>query len=216
LAVVLDIAQALGRGGGTARAAVFALGIAGIAAIPVGRNVIATGAPSLYESNAWELIWMGTQWNEVGRATGGIDVIFPPGYASWTADERITYTRESALASIRSDPGGYASLTIRKLLWLWLPAYPEWSLPHKVGAGSYFAALYALGVAGLVRNTRSPFALTLAALVLGVSVTTMLTIVDYDARYRMPGELCLIPLAASALMLAGARLAAVRGATASG
>jgi hypothetical protein len=44
---------------------------------------------------------------------------------------------------------------------------------------------------------RSVFAWLLVASVVALLVPVALTLVDYDGRYRLPAEVCLLPLAAA-------------------
>jgi hypothetical protein len=102
----------------------------------------------------------------------------------------------------------------RKTLWTWLPAYPDWSLAHKLTTGSYLVALYALALVGSVVNWRHPTARVLIGGILLTTATTAATIIDFDARYRLPIEILLLPLAgagAVALISRIPRLSALGG-----
>ena len=99
-------------------------------------------------------------------------------------------------------------------LWYWLPAYPEWSLSHRIWASLYFTALYLLAVIGAVVAIRSRFVWLLVAIAAFSTLTAMATLVDYDARYRLPAELALLPLASVGLLEIVARLRARRARTA--
>ena len=73
---------------------------------------------------------------------------------------------------------------------------PEYSLAHAIGSGAYFGAFYVLAVLGLVRVRRYDALTTLClASALLFTLISVVTIVDYDQRYRLPAELFLVPLA---------------------
>jgi 4-amino-4-deoxy-L-arabinose transferase-like glycosyltransferase len=188
------------------RGVIVALGILVVLAIPTTRNQIANGEPTVFRNSAWQQVWFGTMWNETGRGTIGVDLVLPQGYATWSVQEKETFARETTLRFVAESPSRFALLTMKKLLWLWLPVYPEWSLVHKLWSGGYFLALYALAIIGLARMRRSTFAWLLVASVVALVIPVALTIVDYDGRYRLPVEVCLVPLAAAGLEILLRRL----------
>lgn len=192
---VLGVAAALARPFRATAVVSFALGAALVLALPVARNVVATGEPFLYRDQGWMLVWQGTRWNEVGRGTAGVDIVYPPGYEAWSRERRNEYFRDEALTFVRERPLDFLGQMLKKSLWLWLPFYPDWSLAHKVVSGTFFASVYVLALGGLVSTWRSRFTLVLVGLLMATQLTVMVTIVDYDARYRLPAELCLLPLA---------------------
>jgi 4-amino-4-deoxy-L-arabinose transferase-like glycosyltransferase len=189
-----------------ARGIVVALGFTLILAVPATRNLVAIGEPTVYRSPTWELIWLGTMWNEVGRGTIGVDLILPPGYLVWSSRDQGTFARTEAVRIVTENPTRFVLLTMKKVLWFWLPAYPEWSLPHKVLSGGYFVALYVAAVLGLAYMRHSMFAWLLVASIVALVIPVALTLVDYDARYRLPVEVCLLPLAAAGSVLLAKRL----------
>jgi len=140
---------------------------------------------------------VGTMWNEVGRGTIGVDIVMPEGFATRSLVDQEAYAKEAALRFISENPSRFVVLTLKKVLWFWLPAYPEWSLVHKLWSGTSFLALYALAIVGLARTRRTAFAWVLVASVIGLLIPVALTLVDYDGRYRLPAEVCLVPLAAA-------------------
>jgi hypothetical protein len=179
------------------------LGLAGALGLIVGiaimRNFVAAGEIMIYRDQGWQLVWSGTTWNEVGRGTAGVDITFPVGYETWSLTQRNEYFREASISFIRDHPVAYAGLMLKKALWFWIPFYPEWSDLHKLWAGAYFVVLYALAIAGAVRHWREPLVRLLVVLVAVTLVTIMVTIVDYDGRYRLPAELFLVPLAGAGI-----------------
>ena len=168
-----------------------------VLAIPATRNLVAIGEPTLYRTTPWQGVWAGTMWNEVGRGTIGVDIVMPPGFSARPLADQETFAREAALRFITDNPSRFALLTMKKIFWFWLPAYPEWSLVHKLWSGSYFLVLYGLAIVGLARMRRSAFAWVLVASMFGLLIPVALTLVDYDGRYRLPAEVCLVPLAAA-------------------
>lgn len=177
----------------------FILAAVAVLAVPTARNAVAIGAPVPYQGQTWLLLWAGTQWDEVGRGTTGVDLIYPAGFFERPPAAREQILRDEYFSYVGSRPMEYAQRMVRKALWFWLPWYPEWSLIHIVVSGSSILALYALSLIGLLRCRRSRTAWLLVTCALGVLVTAMLTIVDYDNRYRLPAELTLLPLAAAGL-----------------
>ncbi|HUE86553.1 MAG TPA: glycosyltransferase family 39 protein [Vicinamibacterales bacterium] len=164
--------------------------------IPAGRNAIAIGEAVPYQGQTWLLLWAGTRWDETGRGTSGVDLIYPAGYFEQPREVRERILRDEYFAYIRSRPFDYAGRTAQKLLWFWLPWFPEWSLSHAAVSGASVLPLYVLSLGGLLHCRRSRTAWLLVGCVLGVLITVMLTIVDYDNRYRLPVEFALLPLAA--------------------
>lgn len=199
-AVILALTLAAARSRRELRIAAFGLGLATILAIPATRNLLAIGEPILYRDQGWQLLWSGTVWNEIGRGTGGVDIIFPPGFERLTRAEQTEFFRKETIEFVRSDPAKAIRQMLKKLYWYWVPTYPEWSITHKVFSGTYFLVLYALAIAGAFLAVQVTYARVLLACVAGITLTIMLTIVDYDGRYRMPAELCLVPLAGIALV----------------
>jgi hypothetical protein len=145
----------------------------------------------------WQGLYISLQWNETSRGTYGRDIQLPP----WEdiRDGTVFY-RTQSLAWIASDPGYLPSQVGRKLRTFWSPTLPEYSFSHQVMAGLYFAAFFSASVIGLLKSRGTPL-LTLT--LLGVSAFTLasvLTLVDYDLRYRLPAELLLVPSVAVGLL----------------
>lgn len=205
-AVVVTILCVLLPARRVVRGGIVVLGLVLVLAVPTARNLVAIGEPTVYRSHAWTQVWLGTMWNEVGRGTIGVDLILPPGYLTWSAAEQDAYARTQAVLFVTEDPMRFALLTMKKVFWFWLPVYPEWSLAHKLFSGGYFISLYALAILGLVRMRGSVFAWLLVASVVALVIPVAITIVDYDARYRLPVEVCLLPLAAAGADLLANRM----------
>jgi hypothetical protein len=125
-----------------------------------------------------------------------VDIVFPPGYDAWTRDERLAYFRTDSIAFIAGHPLDYVGLMFRKLLWLWLPVYPEYSLVHKLWSGALYSSVYVLAIVGAWHRRRSPLTKLLVGVIAAVCVEVMLTIMDFDGRYRLPVLVALMPLTA--------------------
>lgn len=171
------------------------------------RNTAIGAGPTPGGGQVWTLLWAGTQWNEIGRGTAGVDLLYPEGFHKLAPSEQTRTLREAFLTSVREQPVEYFGRLGRKMVWFWLPAYPEWSRIHQLVWAAFLVPLYALSLVGVYMARRSPWTWTLVGVVAAVAITATLTIVDYDARYRAPAELALIPLASVAL----ARVARSRG-----
>ena len=185
--------------GGIRRLALLALG----AALLVGplslRNLIAIGTPVPYRDQGLQLMYAGTMWSPVGRATQGVDINYPPGLFTLDPAEREQFYRREITSFMTSQPVEFIALLLRKFAWFWHPAYPEWSLTHRALSTIYLSTLYVLAILGIVMSWRDHLTKTAIAMVGAIALTASLTIVDYDARYRLPAELCLIVLAAPAV-----------------
>lgn len=178
------------------RVVLFVLALLLVIAVPVARNAaIGVGAVP-YRDQGWFLLWAGTTWTERGRGTVGVDIVYPPEHPTWDAAQRQSFYRESVMRFVTERPADMAMQIARKSAWFWSPIYPEWSTSHKLWSTAFYGSLYLLAVFGLIRSWRSPYVQLLALAILGTHVVVALTIVDYDARYRLPVELCLLPLAA--------------------
>jgi hypothetical protein len=77
----------------------------------------------------------------------------------------------------------------------WSPVLPGYSPAHALGSSLYFFGFYLLAAFGMVCAYRFKSLITLcASSVLMFTLTSVITIVDYDQRYRLPAELFLVPL----------------------
>lgn len=183
-----------------------AVAAAALIAIPVARNAIAAGEFVPYRSQTLLLLWAGTTWDERGRGTGGIDINYPPGHETWTRAERESYYAAEIDKALRERPLDVAGRAMRKTLWLWLPFYPDWSRTHQIVNGAFFVLIYVAAAYGAVVRWRDAFARLLLAHIIVVTAVAAVTIVDFDARYRLPAELALIPLAAAGIAAAAIRV----------
>lgn len=191
----LALGPLLRRGGRPRYLGAFALGVLLTLAVPVSRNVAATGSVLIYEGRGWATLWNGTQWNEAGRATAGSDVNVPPDVASLSDSEQTDLYRREFIRTITERPTEFALLSMRKALWYLMPFYPEWSFLHKAVSLMTLGSVYLFAAIGIAAMRRQAFAAFCIAVAASFLVTAMLTIVDYDARYRLPFILALLPLA---------------------
>jgi len=140
----------------------------------------------------------GLLWTETGRATSGVDLDVnpPPVVNTLPPSERDEFLQADPLTFAAHHPEFVVAQSVRKLRTFWAPALPEYSLPHALAAGLYFGLFYVLALAGLVEARRFTPLVTLVVLgVAAFTLTSLVTIVDYDLRYRLPAELLLTPLA---------------------
>jgi 4-amino-4-deoxy-L-arabinose transferase-like glycosyltransferase len=135
---------------------------------------------------------------EQGRATSGVDLdVTPPPIAeTLPGAERDEFVQNGPVTFAEHHPEFVIEQTLRKLKIFWSPTTPDYSLAHALFAAIYFSVFYALAAVGAVYAARY----RLLFLMCGSSVflftlTSLVTIVDYDQRYRLPAELFLVPLA---------------------
>ena len=136
----------------------------------------------------------------------GIDLSPEPSIPNQSMSARQDHFRAGFLSFVSQHALEFGSLTLRKALWFWLPAYPEWSIAHKLVSTTYLIVLYVAAAWGALRLWRLRFTQFLVVLTSAFWVTSSLTIVDYDARYRLPAELSLLPLAGAGLELIAIRI----------
>lgn len=178
-----------------ARLVLFVFAFAAVLAAASVRTFVATGEARPYRDQGSYLLWAGTTWSEQGRATGGIDIILPADHDSWSPDERERFYRSEVARAWQERPFDQVSRMARKVLWFWLPAYPDWSTAHKTVTGGYLVLVYALALVGFVAARRTPTARVIGLALLAMTAQTALTIMDFDGRYRLPAEVLLLPLA---------------------
>lgn len=133
-----------------------------------------------------------------GRATSGVDLdVFPPPIVeTLPADQRAEFLDRGPIAFATGHPEFVVRQSLLKLLIFWTPVLPEYSLVHALMSSAYFIGLYVLAILGLVHQPRASLLVTFCLLnVVLFTATSLVTIVDYDQRYRLPVELFLIPLA---------------------
>jgi hypothetical protein len=134
---------------------------------------------------------------EQGRATSGVDldVVPPPIIDTLPQDERDEFVKLGPLTFAAHHPDFVLEQVARKLRMFWSPALPDYSMMHALAASAYFLAFYALSAFGFVRAWRRTLALLCGASVVAFTLTSAITIVDYDQRYRLPVEAFLVPMA---------------------
>jgi 4-amino-4-deoxy-L-arabinose transferase-like glycosyltransferase len=135
---------------------------------------------------------------DVGRATSGVDLDVnpPPIVESLPVSERQEFVTDGPFLFAAHHPEFVAAQTLRKLRLFWTPILPEYSSAHAVTSSLFFLSFYVLGVIGFVRIRHiGPLIVLCAGSVLLFTLTSLVTIVDYDQRYRLPAELFLVPTA---------------------
>lgn len=165
-----------------------------LVAIPSIRNAAAVGEPIPYRSQTLLLLWAGTTWDERGRGTGGIDIIYPVDHEKWDRARRDDFYSQEIRRALEERPADVASRAARKVLWLWLPFYPDWSLLHQIVNGTYFLLAYTAATYGAFAQRKCSLTSLLIVHLVLVTAVAAATIVDFDARYRLPAELSLIVL----------------------
>ena len=101
-----------------------------------------------------------------------------------------------------AQPDFFVQQAVRKARTLWAPVLPEASRAHAILNLAWFIPLYCLSVVGLAIAFRRyrELAMVTSVGIATFTLTSLLTFVDYDQRYRLPIELFLIPLAATGLV----------------
>ena len=133
-----------------------------------------------------------------GRATSGVDLDVnpPPIVESLPPEQRAEFIAHGPLAFAEQHPAFVVNQALRKLRLFWTPALPEYSLVHAIGSSLYFVGFYLLAIVGFVRVHRpTPLVVLSGSSVVLFTLLSLVTIVDYDQRYRLPAELFLVPMA---------------------
>jgi hypothetical protein len=193
--LVLALTSLVRKRGIVVHFATFMLGVVLVLSLPVVRNVASVGIAEIYEGRGWETLWQGTMWNEIGRGTGGIDIIYPPEIATMTSEQKTDFFRREVIKAYTQRPFDMFALAMKKALWFVLPFYPEWSIAHKSASLVTILPVYVLAAWGFWAQRRWPFTWSLFFLASSFVGTAMLTVVDWDARYQLPFLLSLLPLA---------------------
>jgi hypothetical protein len=175
----------------------FLLAVSTLAAFISGSNV-PSSIPSRVADWTRSAVVDGLLWTESGRATTGIDLDAypPPVVDTLPPDQRTDFLQAGPLSYAQRHPEFVVAQEARKLRSFWAPALPEYSLRHAIASSLYFLTFDALALAGFVFARRNTAFITLASLsVVLLTLISLITIVDYDQRYRLPGELMLVPFA---------------------
>ncbi len=198
--VVMSAARRSGRDAAVLIAS-FSLPIVVVVGAGIGAGLAGPGVGSVPGSIAHfarSAIENGLVWTESGRATSGVDLdVWPPPIVDTLApDQRPEFLHNGPLAFAARHPDFAVAQAARKLRMFWSLSLPEYSLRHGVLSSVYFGLFFALALVGIVHARRARFLITLSVLsVVLLTLTSVITIVDYDLRYRLPAELFLIPLA---------------------
>jgi hypothetical protein len=199
-----------------------AVTIVSLVAVVLGSTATVSGLSSV---TAWTRsgIENGLLWTETGRATAGIDVdVYPPPVlATLPPEQRDEFLQARPLDFASRHPEFVISQVARKFRTFWAPTLPEYSLPHALTSATYFLVFYAMALLGLYQARRyAPLLTIVIAGALAFTLASLITIVDYDLRYRLPAELFLIPVVGlglssvfDRLLLRGAALVKLAGYT---
>ena len=133
-------------------------------------------------------LWYGTQWDEVDRAKGPInDPTEGLNLNQFSAREMYL---NAFIAYVKADPLRYAILSLRKGVSFWSLYFPQYSPRHKAANIAFFAPIFVLSVVGLFAfaSVDNEGIMLFWLLLLSTTLLHMLTLVDYDGRYRVPLE----------------------------
>jgi len=147
---------------------------------------LTTGGPRV-------LHW-GIQWNSVDRdrnAVGLTDKIHRT-----ELEMRGEYMRIFT-AYVKENPGRYLKLMVQKAAVFWSLYFSQWSARHKTVKSVFFGLLFGLSLLGLLSPRVDPeYAALFWINFLSATFLVMVTIVDYDNRFRVPVEAILSVTAA--------------------
>ncbi len=147
---------------------------------------LTTGGPSV-------LHW-GIQWNSVDRDWNAVGLTDKKHRTE--LEERDEYMR-IFIAYVKEDPGRYLKLMVQKAAVFWALYFSQWSARHKTVKGVFFGLLFSLSLLGLVSPRVDPeYAALFWINFLSMTFLVMVTIVDYDNRFRVPVEAILSVTAA--------------------
>lgn len=187
------------RGGSAARRAVGATVLASLVAVALVLAVPATrhrllGLPTVYTSIYLSTRTFDSDIEHVARA-----IELPDEVGALEDPERGRELRKRSFEFIRERPGDYVSRAGIRFTNFWFPwLTARWSNAHLALDAAVSLTLVGLSVCGLVlvRSSRARnvmVMLALVALVQGVLVA--FSQLDSEARYRLPAELALLPVA---------------------
>ena len=143
----------------------------------------------------------------LGVADVGYDFPFPPEITGMNAAQADLYFRQAAIAYIWNNPGQFARNALQRLYLFWSPFFPTYSKRHNIANALLYLPFYAAAVSGLILSREKWHqTLLLALLFAWFSVAHMITIVDWDQRYRMPLQPFIAVLASYSLYHIGVRM----------
>jgi 4-amino-4-deoxy-L-arabinose transferase-like glycosyltransferase len=151
------------------------------------------------------VLWHGTRWDEVGRGGKGVDDPVR-GRGLDQFQERTAYLA-AFVAYLKAQPLAYLRLAGRKAVAFWSLSFPQHSLRHKLVNAAFFGPLFLFAALGLLLAPAPAAAVRLFwTLLLATTVFHMITLVDYDGRYRLGIEAALPAPAALGLLWLADRL----------
>ena len=147
---------------------------------------LTTGGPGV-------LHW-GTQWNSVDRDMKAVGLTDKKQRDEF--EKRDEYMR-IFVAYVKENPGRYSKLMVQKAAVFWSLYFPQWSARHKAFKGIFFGLLFGLSLLGLVSSrVDREYAAVFWIFCLSTTLLVMVTVVDYDNRFRVPVEAILSVTAA--------------------
>jgi len=130
----------------------------------------------------------------------------PPEAANRSTAEQYAWKAHAAARFIRQHPVRYASMAAQRFVSFWEPSlYLDWSLRHRVLDAAMSTGLIVAAAVGLLGLGARSNAALLMAIVFLLSLESAFGQIDADARYRLPAETLLIPVAAAGVSRAIAR-----------
>jgi len=111
------------------------------------------------------------------------DPLFPPGMDEI---ESSYYLQKLALKYIIENPGRFFVLALKRLYYYWSPEFPTYSIKHKVFNCLLYLPLYLAALWGLFSLRQWRQVLLFLAIFGVFTLVHMITIVDWDQRYRLP------------------------------
>jgi 4-amino-4-deoxy-L-arabinose transferase-like glycosyltransferase len=147
---------------------------------------LTTGGPRV-------LHW-GIQWNSVDRDRNAVGLTDKKHRTE--LEKRDEYMRIFT-AYIKENPGRYLKLMVQKAAVFWSLYFPQWSARHKTVKGVFFVVIFGLSLLGLLSSRLDrEYAAIFWIYLLSTTLLIMVTVVDYDNRFRVPVEAILSVTAA--------------------
>jgi len=141
-------------------------------------------------------LWLSTHIITGATEEWNLYANLPPDIAGLTGTEVWEYKSSYALNFIKTQPYEYLWMAAGRFFNYWYPwVHPQWSLRHRVFDAILTISMTILAIIGLrvAENKKLPTLLVVLALTFGL--VTAFSQIDPDARYRVPAEILLIPVA---------------------
>lgn len=154
------------------------------------RNYLTFQAVVPFSTEAGTVFYSGNNplVSSLGGGTHGLDFELPPEAEGMDEIERNSFMRNLAFQYIREHPRRFISNATRRLYLYWSPEFPTYSLRHNLGNYFMYLPFYAAALWGLLITFREQWrpALLLALIFGYFTALHMITIVDWDQRFRLP------------------------------